>query len=58
MTVQDICTSMPVWAQPAIVVAVFIWEFILGETKFGSTIRLFQQSFVTLWQAITKGVQK
>lgn len=58
MTVQDVCTTFPIWVQPAVIVAVFLWEFILGETKYGSTIRMVQQTLVTTWQALKQGVQK
>jgi hypothetical protein len=40
-----ICHELPWWGHAAVWIAVFGWEFYLGETKFGSTVRMIGMVF-------------
>lgn len=41
----EICAKIPTWAHPLVWIAVFAWEWLMGVTKFGSTIGVIVHAF-------------
>lgn len=37
---SDLCRDLPWWGHILVFVAIFFWEFLMGVTKFGSTIQV------------------
>mgnify|MGYP006274072211 CR=1 FL=1 len=40
---RAVCFEIPSYLHPLVWLAVFLWEWFMGETKFGSTIGLIVQ---------------
>lgn len=49
---KDVCEALPGWAHLGVMVLIFLWEFLLGETRFGSTVRIFVTSIATAIKTI------
>ena len=50
MNIVSICAQLPPMVHFLIFTGVFIWEYALGKTKFGSTIGLiFEHPLTALW---------
>lgn len=37
---SDLCRELPWWGHILVFVFIFLWEFLLGVTKFGSTVQM------------------
>jgi hypothetical protein len=38
---SDICKGLPAWGHALVWIVILLWEFLLGKTKFKSTVSLF-----------------
>lgn len=47
MNLQQVCQQLPPWAHVGLWVVVLLWEYVLGKTKFGSTVSLFVETPLT-----------
>ncbi len=53
MDIKTICEGLPWWGHVLVLVTVMCWEFCIGETRFGSTIRLVIITPVsTMWELL------
>ncbi len=49
---SDLCRDLPWWGHILVFAAIFFWEFIMGVTKFGSTVRLIITPLVSLFRRL------
>ena len=53
MNLMNICAQLPPMVHFIIIAVVFIWEYVLGKTKFGSTVGLFiEHPLMAIWSWI------
>ena len=57
MDISNLCAKLPASAHGYIWLGVLLWEFALGETDYGSTLRLFVVDPVSwVFKKLFKGV--
>ena len=47
---KDVCLGLPYWGQPIIWLGIFAWEFLMGETRYGSSFRLVAMGVASIFK--------
>jgi hypothetical protein len=55
---KDICNGLPSWGHFLVLAAWLIWDFIMGETRYGSAIRLFSKSIALILERFKQEKEK